>query len=201
MIAFIQGTVFKRREDSIIIEANGIGYQVYMSSRDIMEIENNQEYLIHTYMQVKEDGIALFGFLSEDDVDVFKLLITVSGVGPKIGLACLSVYSVSDIKFAIISEDDKTLSKVPGLGSKTAKKIILELKDKISLPDSIEENFNSKNKSLDNSDSAKNDAVLALSSLGYSQTEALQAIAKIQDSKDMDVEELIKQALKKLAFM
>jgi Holliday junction DNA helicase RuvA len=166
-----------------------------------MEIENNQEYLIHTYMQVKEDGIALFGFLSEDDVDVFKLLITVSGVGPKIGLACLSVYSVSDIKFAIISEDDKTLSKVPGLGSKTAKKIILELKDKISLPDSIEENFNSKNKSLDNSDSAKNDAVLALSSLGYSQTEALQAIAKIQDSKDMDVEELIKQALKKLAFM
>jgi Holliday junction DNA helicase RuvA len=201
MIAFIQGTVFKRREDSIIIEANGIGYQVYMSSRDIMEIENNQEYLIHTYMQVKEDGIALFGFLSEDDVDVFKLLITVSGVGPKIGLACLSVYSVSDIKFAIISEDDKTLSKVPGLGSKTAKKIILELKDKISLPDSIEENFNSKNKSLDNSDSAKNDAILALSSLGYSQTEALQAIAKIQDSKDMDVEELIKQALKKLAFM
>jgi Holliday junction DNA helicase RuvA len=201
MIAFIQGTVFKRREDSIIIEANGIGYQVYMSSRDIMEIENNQEYLIHTYMQVKEDGIALFGFLSEDDVDIFKLLITVSGVGPKIGLACLSVYSVSDIKFAIISEDDKTLSKVPGLGSKTAKKIILELKDKISLPDSIEENFNSKNKSLDNSDSAKNDAILALSSLGYSQTEALQAIAKIQDSKDMDVEELIKQALKKLAFM
>ncbi len=201
MIAFIQGTVFKRKEDSIIIEANGIGYLVYMSVRDIAEIENNQEYLIYTYMHVKEDGISLFGFLDEEDVNIFKQLITVSGIGPKIGLACLSVFNVSDIKFAILSEDDKTLSKVPGLGNKTAKKIILELKDKISLPDAIEENFNSKESTNNSSGSAKNDAVLALSSLGYSQTEALQAISKIPEAKDMDAEELIRQALKKLAFM
>lgn len=201
MIAFIQGTVFKRKEDSVIIEANGIGYLVFMSGRDIAEIESNQEYLIYTYMHVKEDGISLFGFLTEDDVNIFKQLITVSGVGPKIGLACLSVYTVSDIKFAILSEDDKTLSKVPGLGSKTAKKIILELKDKISLPDTIEETLDSGESADNTSGSAKNDAVLALSSLGYSQTEALQAISKITDAKDMDAEELIKQALKKLAFM
>ncbi|MCR4781906.1 MAG: Holliday junction branch migration protein RuvA [Lachnospiraceae bacterium] len=197
MIAFVRGSVFKINSDSIFLDHDGLGFRIFMNTRDLMAISPKEEVFVYTYMQVKEDGMALFGFLKEEELSLFKLLINVSGVGPKIALSCLSSYTVSDINFAILSDDDKTLSKVSGLGAKTAKKIILELKDKID----VQETISVSDDSLDdgNSDS-KNDAISALCALGYSASDALRALSTIENAKDLEAEELIKLALKNLAL-
>ncbi len=197
MIAFLSGEVFKVNTDSIYLDYAGMGFLVYMSTRDLSEMTKGDEVFVYTYLQVKEDGMTLFGFLSEVDLELFKKLISVSGVGPKIGLSCLSVYTVSDINFAILSDDDKTLSKVPGLGAKTAKKIILELKDKIEVEEAVEID---NSVSTEVSSTAKNDAVLALTALGYSSSDTLKAISKVPDAKELSTEELIKETLKVLSF-
>jgi Holliday junction DNA helicase RuvA len=196
MIAFLQGIVFKVNSDSIYLDHDGMGFRVFMSTRDVAELVKGDEVFVYTYLQVKEDDMSLYGFLSEDDMDLFKKLIGVSGVGPKIGLSVLSSYTVSDINFAILSDDDKTLSKVSGLGAKTAKKIILELKDKIDMEEAVEINNNDEGISS----SAKNDATLALTSLGYSSSDALKAMSKIENVKELSTEEIIKEALKILSF-
>jgi Holliday junction DNA helicase RuvA len=196
MIAFLQGIVFKVNSDSIYLDHDGMGFRVFMSTRDLAELVKGDEVFVYTYLQVKEDDMSLYGFLSEDDMDLFKKLIGVSGVGPKIGLSVLSSYTVSDINFAILSDDDKTLSKVSGLGAKTAKKIILELKDKIDMEEAVEINNNDEGISS----SAKNDATLALTSLGYSSSDALKAMSKIENVKELSTEEIIKEALKILSF-
>jgi Holliday junction DNA helicase RuvA len=196
MIAFLRGIVFKVNSDSIYLDHDGMGFRVFMSTRDLAELVKGDEVFVYTYLQVKEDDMSLYGFLSEDDMDLFKKLIGVSGVGPKIGLSVLSSYTVSDINFAILSDDDKTLSKVSGLGAKTAKKIILELKDKIDMEEAVEINNNDEGISS----SAKNDATLALTSLGYSSSDALKAMSKIENVKELSTEEIIKEALKILSF-
>ena len=142
----------------------------------------------------------LYGFLSKDDLEIFKLLITVSGIGPKGGLAILSTLSADDLRFAILSGDSKAISKAPGIGAKTAQRVILDLKDKLSLEDAFE-------KKLENQDSGvaasmnstvKNDAVMALNALGYSSTESLKAVSKVDITEDMDVEDVLKLALKNM---
>ncbi len=197
MIAFIRGSVAKINSDSIFLDRDGIGFRVYMNTRDLARLNMHEDVLVYTYMQVREDGMSLFGFLKEEELEVFKLLINVSGVGPKIGLNCLSMYTVSDINFAIVSDDDKTLSKVSGLGAKTAKKIILELKDKIDITNVVSVDTSSADVSgLD----SKSDAVEALTALGYSASEALKAMANIDNASELETEELIKLALKNLAL-
>lgn len=197
MIAFIRGSVAKINSDSIFLDRDGIGFRVYMNTRDLARLNMHEDVLVYTYMQVREDGMSLFGFLKEDELEVFKLLINVSGVGPKIGLNCLSMYTVSDINFAIVSDDDKTLSKVSGLGAKTAKKIILELKDKIDITNVVSVDTSSADVSgLD----SKSDAIEALTALGYSASEALKAMANIDNASELETEELIKLALKNLAL-
>lgn len=197
MIAFIRGSVAKINSDSIFLDRDGIGFRVYMNTRDLARLNMHEDVLVYTYMQVREDGMSLFGFLKEEELEVFKLLINVSGVGPKIGLNCLSMYTVSDINFAIVSDDDKTLSKVSGLGAKTAKKIILELKDKIDITNVVSVDTSSADVSgLD----SKSDAIEALTALGYSASEALKAMANIDNASELETEELIKLALKNLAL-
>ncbi len=197
MIAFVRGSVAKINSDSIFLDHDGLGFRVYMNTRDLTHLNMHEDVLVYTYMQVREDGMALFGFLKEEELEVFKLLINVSGVGPKIGLNCLSMYTVSDINFAIASDDDKTLSKVSGLGAKTAKKIILELKDKIDIANVV--NTDSSSADVAGLDS-KSDAIEALTALGYSASEALKAMANIENASELETEELIKLALKNLAL-
>lgn len=197
MIAFVRGSVAKINSDSIFLDHDGLGFRVYMNTRDLAHLNMHEDVLVYTYMQVREDGMALFGFLKEEELEVFKLLINVSGVGPKIGLNCLSMYTVSDINFAIASDDDKTLSKVSGLGAKTAKKIILELKDKIDITNVV--NTDSSSADVAGLDS-KSDAIEALAALGYSASEALKAMANIENASELETEELIKLALKNLAL-
>lgn len=195
MLAFIEGRVVKINADSIVLDHNGLGFNLFVSKRDLSEISPDEELLVYTYMQVKEDGISLFGFLSEEDLSIFKLLIGVSGVGPKTALSCLGLYNVNEIRYAIISDDSKTLGKVPGLGLKTAKKIILELKDKVGLPDDIETIDDDSNVI---SNQSRSDAILALNALGYSTSEGMRIISQIKNANELSTEDLIQIALKNL---
>ena len=143
----------------------------------------------------------LYGFLTKDDLELFKLLISVSGIGPKGGLAILSTLEADDLRFAILSGDAKAISKAPGVGGKTAQRVILELKDKLSL----EEAFEAKTEHVQKNAAAtggsvKNDAVMALTALGYSSTESLKAVSAVEITEDMDVEEVLKAALKHLSL-
>ena len=156
---------------------------------------------IYTYLQVRADGLGLFGFLSRDDLEVFRLLLTVNGIGPKGALGVLSVLSPDDLRFAVLSDDIKTISRAPGLGKKTAQKVILELKDKFSLEDAFEKKMVHEEAMPGTAVDAKGEAVQALTALGYSSSEALQAIRSLPDTEGLGVEEILKQALKRMAML
>ena len=204
MIAYLQGIVAGITDTKVILDVNHIGFQVFMSSRDIQAMSGQgEEARIYTYLNVKEDAMQLYGFLSQDDLDVYKLLLNVSGIGPKGGLGILSAMTADDLRFAVLSEDAKSIAKAPGIGAKTAQKLILELKDKLSLEDAFE-------KKLENTaaafvkaglDDAKSEAVQALVALGYSNSDALKSVRKAEITSDMDTETILKLALKQMAFL
>ena len=204
MIAYLQGIVAGITDTKVILDVNHIGFQVFMSSRDIQAMPGQgEEARIYTYLNVNEDAMQLYGFLSQDDLDVYKLLLNVSGIGPKGGLGILSAMTADDLRFAVISEDAKSIAKAPGIGAKTAQKLILELKDKLSLEDAFE-------KKLENTaaasvkaglDDAKSEAVQALVALGYSNSDALKSVRKAEITSDMDTETILKLALKQMAFL
>lgn len=204
MIAYLQGIVAGITDTKVILDVNHIGFQVFMSSRDIQAMPGQgEEARIYTYLNVKEDAMQLYGFLSQDDLDVYKLLLNVSGIGPKGGLGILSAMTADDLRFAVLSEDAKSIAKAPGIGAKTAQKLILELKDKLSLEDAFE-------KKLENTaaasvkaglDDAKSEAVQALVALGYSNSDALKSMRKAEITSDMDTETILKLALKQMAFL
>ncbi len=193
MIGFIRGDIEAIYEDKVVIDTGSIGYNVYVPASVIDKIKIGDEVTMYTYLNVREDAMNLFGFLSRDDLDMYKMLISVNGIGPKAALSILSYLSINDLKYAIVSGDASTISKANGIGKKTAEKIILELKDKI---DSISGNRDDV-VSIDTSESSNiNEAVLALESLGYSKVESLKAV-KTANAKD-SVEDIIKEALKHL---
>lgn len=193
MIGFIRGDIEAIYEDKVVIDTGSIGYNVYVPASVIDKIKIGDEVTMYTYLNVREDAMNLFGFLSRDDLDMYKMLISVNGIGPKVALSILSYLSINDLKYAIVSGDASTISKANGIGKKTAEKIILELKDKI---DSISGNRDDV-VSIDTSESSNiNEAVLALESLGYSKVESLKAV-KTANAKD-SVEDIIKEALKHL---
>lgn len=200
MISYIRGKLSEITDNIIVIETSGVGYGIQVPSSLLTYLPViGSEVKIYTYLYIREDAVSLYGFLSRDDLDIFKLLIGISGIGPKGALALLSVMSPDDLRFAILADDVKSISKAPGIGNKTAQRIIIELKDKLSL----EEAFNlksEKNKPADahGQDSARDEAVLALAALGYSQADALKAVNMTDISDDMTVEKIIKQALSKL---
>lgn len=202
MYAYIKGELAEINTDHIVIEAGGIGYQVFISLQTFDYLPSVGENLkIYTYLYLREDAMILYGFLTKDDLELFKLLISVSGIGPKGGLAILSTLEADDLRFAILSGDAKAISKAPGVGGKTAQRVILELKDKLSLEDAFEAKTEHVQKNMAAAGgSVKNDAVMALTALGYSSTESLKAVSAVEITEDMDVEEVLKTALKHLSL-
>ena len=204
MIQYIRGELAALEEDRIIVDVGGIGYGIFMSVQSMSSLPPvGSEVRIYTYLNVKEDAMQLFGFLTRDDLSVFKLLIGVNGIGPKGGQAVLSVLSPDDLRFAVLSNDVKAISAAPGIGKKTAEKVILELKDKLSLEDALDHAVSgqSDNHSVQNGGGeVQSEAVQALVALGYGSTEALKAVKQIEISEDTDVVTVLKKALKNMMF-
>lgn len=201
MIAFVRGAIEEISEDNVVIDTGSIGYNIKISTNTAGRLPGiGKEVKLFTYTCVREDAFLLYGFLSRDDLEIFKKLITVNGIGPKGGLSILSVMSADDLRFAIMAGDAKTISKAPGIGVKTAGRVILDLKDKISMEDTLiqKERNEYGEEVLPMQTSARNEAVEALVALGYSSTDALRAIKKASVSEDADVESILKQALKNM---
>ncbi len=205
MYSYIKGILTDMEEDLIVVEAGGIGYNIYTTGQTFNYLPSvGEEVKIYTYLHIREDAMILYGFLTKDDLRVFKLLIGVNGIGPKGALAILSVMTTDDLRFAVLGDDAKAISKAPGIGAKTAQRLILELKDKLSLEDAFEQklaNTQMKEEAKNHAKGAKNEAVQALVALGYSSSEALKALNGIEITEDTDVEDILKAALKNMAFL
>lgn len=201
MISYIRGEFVAVEKEKVIIDVGGVGYGIFMpeSAMGLLPQIGN-EVKLHTYLNVREDAMQLFGFLTRDDLEIFKLLIGVSGIGPKGGLSILSKLTADDLRFAIMSGDSKAISAAPGIGKKTAEKVIIELKDKLDIEEILNPS-DSETKSAIKMDGSANEiqseAVQALVALGYGSTESLKAVNKV-NSENMAVEEVLKQALKNL---
>lgn len=200
MISFIRGTIADIEEDKIVLEANGIGYNIFVSSSLINKTgRTGVEVKIFTYLSVREDAMNLFGFLSKEELNIFKKIIGVSGIGPKGALGILSTLSVDELKMAIIADDAKAIAKSPGIGAKTASKLILELKDKVDLSNPFGVSIEAADSTFNDEDAGiQNDAMDGLIALGYSSSQALAAIKKAYSNKKdiLTAGELIKLALK-----
>lgn len=206
MISYIKGKLAEVSEDGIVVETNGMGYEIRMplsSLNDLPRIGNDIK--VHTYLHVREDVIGLFGFLTSDDLKVFKLLITVNGIGPKGALGILSAITPDDLRFAVLSDDVKTIAKAPGIGSKTASKLIIELKDKLKLEDAFEQKIMNQSENPTQLQSTgsqivdiRNEAIQALVVLGYSNTDAAKVVRKIDITENMTSEDVLKKSLKSL---
>ncbi len=199
MISYIEGTVIKIHNDAIdVLTASGIGFHVFVPRTVFKEVTGiGREIYLYTYLQVKEDGLSLFGFFEENELNCFKKLISVNSVGPKLAIAILSQMTVTDVHFAVISGDVKTITAAPGVGKKLAEKIIVELKDDFSR-ESLNDDYNDLPETAVNNDTdLYGEAAEALTSLGYSLSEAMKAVRQVPIQEDTDLEDLIKEALKK----
>lgn len=207
MIAFIKGVIAAIADDNVVIDTGAFGLNVKISTQTANLLPGiGQEIKLYTYTHVREDAFLLFGFFTGDDLEIFKKLITVSGIGPKGGLAVLSVMNADELRFAILAGDSKAITKAPGIGGKTAERIILELRDKVStelLPK--EPHFGAVSPAglgqgggtgADNI--ARHEAAEALVALGYSAAEALKAVRKAALTEDMEAEAILKAALKNM---
>lgn len=202
MIAYVKGTVEDIAEDNAVVDVGGIGYNVRISADTAARLPGIGEIVkLYTYTSVREDAIQFYGFLSKNDLEIFKKCITVSGIGPKGGLAILSVLDADSLRFAILSGDVKAITKAPGIGARTAERLILELKGKIKVEDTAigMEIQGSQTAGAAVGDSPqKREAVEALVSLGYGQAEAAKAVNAIEGIEAMDSGAVLKAALKKM---
>jgi len=191
MISYIKGEVVKKGIDYLILENNNIGYYISTSLSTLNKVSEKERAVLLTYMHIREDLIALYGFLSSDEIDLFKKLITVNGIGPKAGLSVLSTYETNTVKEIILKEDAVRLSKVPGIGKKTASKIILELKDKVGSQEELQGGEISpiSNEMYDVSD--------ALTALGFSPAEIKRTLESM-DLSGKTENDIIKEALKNM---
>ncbi|MDE7367981.1 MAG: Holliday junction branch migration protein RuvA [Lachnospiraceae bacterium] len=198
MLAYITGTLEEIQEDSVVIDHQGMGYRIFVSAMELGKLPApGQKLKLHLHMIVREDDISLYGFSSKDALYIFRLLISVSGIGPKAGLAILSALSVNEIQMAVLSGDVKALTKANGVGTKGAQRVIMELKDRIDLDSMLTPQQEAAGGGIAASDTVTA-AAMALTSLGYSQMEAMQAIQRVEQSETMTEEELLKAALKKI---
>lgn len=206
MFAFIEGLLEYIEDDFCVIDAGGFGINIYISGRTAMTLPAIGEHVkLYTYTAVREDAISLYGFDSREDLNLYKRLISVNGVGPKVGLALLSAMDSDSIRLAIINEDTKMLASAQGVGSKTAQRIVLELKDKIKMTDDavingiINNNPAATVATNDKSTTSEmKDAISALVALGYSQTDSRKAVLSIDNVENMDSSEILSASLKKL---
>jgi Holliday junction DNA helicase RuvA len=199
MFSYLKGELTEIYTDHIVVETGGIGYMLVISGQAMTELPSvGSDIKVYTYLYLREDILMLYGFLDRDELDVFKLLIGVSGIGPKGAIGILSALTPDDLRFAVLSGDAKAISKAPGIGAKTAQRVVLELNDKLSLEDAFEKKQENTARVLGNASgsSVKNDAVLALTALGYSSSESLKAVSKVEITEEMDVEDVLKAALK-----
>ena len=208
MISYIEGKVLKVEDDSLVVlTAAGIGFKIYVTSKVLGQYNvTGAEISLNTYMSVREDGMFLYGFLTAAELEMFKKLITVTGVGPKAALAILSVLDITDIVYAIYSGDTKAFQLAQGVGKKMAEKIIIFLKDSVGEFETKEtgfittsvDNIDSGSISDKNANEIKTDAINALCTLGYSYAEAMKTVKSIEINDGTTAEDVIKQALKKM---
>jgi len=202
MISYIKGNLQEAGTDFIILDHHGIGYLIHVPSSVTAALPAiGSELQIYTHLYIREDILDLYGFLTKDDLTVFRLLLGVSGVGPKGALAILSTISADEFRFAILAGDAKTISKAPGIGNKTAQKMVIELKDKLKLEETLEQRLtNETGKTEDNNmASLQSEAVQALTALGYRPTDALRAVRAVELTETITIEELLKTALRKIS--
>lgn len=202
MYSYIKGTIEEVYEDLIVVENGGIGYNIHVPLRVLDELPGRGgQVKIYTYLHVREDAFTLFGFLSRDEIGMFRLLLNVSGIGPSGALSVLSVLSANEIRFAVASDDVKTISSAPGVGKKTAQRLIMELKDKVSIEDAVGTLQENPELVSHGGNAVKKEAAEALTALGYSGAEAAKVLAGIEITEESDVESVLKQALKNMAFL
>ena len=202
MISYIRGELCDIEEQKAIVDVNGVGYGIYMPQQALSLLPPmGQQVKIHTYLNIREDAMQLFGFLTKEDLNVFRLLIGVNGIGPKAGLNILSCLSPDELRFAVLSGDAKAISATTGIGKKTAEKLILELKDKLNIEDMLEHAAHGGDSEdlASGTDTASNtmqaEAVQALTALGYGSAESLRAVKK-SSPECSSVEDILKEALK-----
>ena len=200
MIAFLKGIIEDITEDIVQLDVNNVGYNIRVSTSCAAKLLTEKGIVkLHTYMSVKEDDVSLFGFLSKNELEIFKKCISVNGIGPKAAMSILSTMDADSLRFAIISEDASAISKAPGVGKKIAERLILELKDKLPVDDVYfgkEADVYASKTALTGSEAQE--AIAALISLGYSQTEAKKAIQSVEGVEEMDSGEILRKALKQL---
>ena len=203
MYAFIRGKVEEKLEDTVVLETGGVGYNVLVSGNVLERLPaRGEEAKLYTYTAVREDAIHLYGFLTRDDLNLFRLLLSVSGVGPKGALSLLSVMSADELRFSVLQDDAAAIAKAPGIGKKTAQKVILELKDKLDLGETLESAFEAQGEALPSDlGDPRREAVMALTALGYNSKEALAAVKKAELPEGAAVEEILKEALRQMAFL
>ena len=202
MIAYIKGKLAEILEDRVILESGFMGYNLFMPMASAEAVlRRGDEVKLYTHLHVREDAMQLFGFLTKDDLHTFQLLLGVNGIGPKAALGILCGLTADELRFAVLSEDVKTISKAPGVGKKTAQKLILELKDKMDLQEAFDlksQHVQEAQGDMADLSDARKEAVEALTALGYSGADALRAVKKVEMTPGMDVETLLKAALKNL---
>ena len=197
MYAYIKGTLDEKTKDSIVIDVGRIGYRIYLSEQSMAKLgELGENIKVYTHYHVREDNISLYGFLSNEELKMFELLIQVSGIGAKTAITMLSNITPSQFAIAIISNDIRTLTKIPGVGNKSAQRMVLELKDKLKTDDAITKTEEVKENVVSNENTEE--AVQALQILGYNKNEINKILDKL-DLKGLSTEEIIKLALKQLA--
>lgn len=193
MYAYINGKIVDKANNYVVIDNGGIGYKIFMSPSVIEKLPDTGENLkVYTYYYVREDNIALYGFLSNEELRMFELLLSVSGIGAKSAIQILSSITPSSFALAVISNDVSKIVKIPGIGNKTAARIILELKDKLKTEQTI--NQNEKITKVIDFEEKDTEAITALQVLGYTRKEISKVLEKI-DTQNLTVEEIIKKAL------
>lgn len=200
MIAYVHGVIDDISEDNVVVDVGGVGYNVRISADTAARLPGVGERVrLYTYTLVREDAFQLYGFLTRNDLEIFKKCITVNGIGPKGALAILSVMDADSLRYAIMTGDAKAISRAPGIGARTAERLILDLKDKIQIDDVLigrEIAATAGNQTYDSPQ--KKEAVEALVSLGYGHAESLKAVNSIPDIGEMDSGAVLKAALKKM---
>ncbi len=202
MYSYFHGELVEINLDHIVIDVGGIGYMIFMSAIDLDLLPMvGSDIKVYTYLYLREEQMVLYGFSNKDDIEMFKLLLGITGIGPKAAMAILSTMTSDDLRFAVLSGDAKAISKAPGVGGKTAQRVVLELKDKISLEDAFEKkSSHTLEREISAESGAKNEAVMALTALGYSSSESLKAVSHVEITADMTVEDILKEALKSMAL-
>ncbi|HOV69010.1 MAG TPA: Holliday junction branch migration protein RuvA [Clostridia bacterium] len=196
MYAYIKGKIEETGPDYLIVEANGVGYMIYAPSRVISSVQTGETAKIFTYHHVREDAILLYGFSTAEEKNMFMRLLSVSGIGPKLAMAVLSTLTVEDVALALVSGDAAALTRVPGLGNKTAQRLILELKEKVD-DSELSAGFKFVPKGPQDISSPVNEAVHALAALGIPHYEAQRAVRSF-DTKGLKAEDIIKKVLQSI---